>query len=79
MTDSLYAIIREMPYYRRLAIVMLIADITPKELAYAIGLRPDSIYGYYNGARVPSNKRRVEFAEVLGKKMPMLKKLILEE
>ena len=79
MTDSLYAIIREMPYYRRLAIVMLIADITPKELAYAIGLRPDSIYGYFNGSRMPNNKRRAEFAEIIARKMPMLKKLIMEE
>lgn len=79
MPNKLYDYIASLPYHRRLVIGLAIADITPKELAYAAGMAPPSIHVYRTGHQKVSDKRRQQFADIIGSKVPMMRQLLLHD
>lgn len=78
MTDHLYDYIAELPFSKRLAIVMALADITSKELAYEAGLSLSAVYGYRSGCENATAERRQQFDEIVSSRAPLLKGLLKE-
>ncbi len=75
---SIEKYIGEQMYCRRLVIAMAIADITITELAAEAGVNRSSIYHYRIGEADPRPDIREKIADVIGERVPMLRRFLEE-